>query len=336
MPHDPDQNVLFRLMTVEEAAQGLGVEGSDAQRRLSDAMNKLRAVRERRPRPKVDPALYSSINGGFIRGLARSSAVTESAPALASARKAADRFLRQAYFPDRGVGHRLEGHEAAGFGLLEDQVEFALGLLELATVTQHGPYLEAAKSILGIVDSEFRDDSGLLRDVAPKLYDGARIGSIEAASFPIEDNPHLSANAAGVLAFERLGSVTGDERWMTSAAITLEPLMTRLRDAGLFAAGAALGAGLLDTPAARVVIEGTGPEADALYRAARTTWYPNLSVFRGAPEAPFSLPEELGVATGSSAKVRALVCFGTRCLAPITKPDALSAAIRGGGAGATA
>jgi uncharacterized protein YyaL (SSP411 family) len=332
MPHDPERNVLFRLMSVHDAAEGLDLEDRAAEHRLETALAKLGEVRNARAMPKVDPAAYASINGGFIRGFVRSNQVADSPKGLASAQKAADRFLAHAFAPELGVAHRLEGREARGYGLLEDQVEFSLGLLELSVATVEGRYLEAARTLLELVDREFRDETGLLRDVAPKLYDGAKVGSMEAATYALEDSPHLSANAAGVLAFERLASVTGEERWREAARRTLDPLMTRLRDAGLFASGTALAAGLLETPSARVVVEGDGAEADALYRAARAAWYPDLLVFRGAPPPPFGLPDELGAAaSGSGGPARALVCFGTRCLAPVTKPDALSAAIRGGG-----
>jgi uncharacterized protein YyaL (SSP411 family) len=105
-------------------------------------------------------------------------------------------------------------------------------------------------------------------------------------------------------------------------------MAARLGTAGVFAGGAAFAAGALEVPAARVVVEGTGAEADALARAAETSYHPNAFVFRGAPRPPFSLPDDLG--TGRPG-VRALVCFGTRCLAPITTPAALSAALRSGG-----
>jgi uncharacterized protein YyaL (SSP411 family) len=107
-------------------------------------------------------------------------------------------------------------------------------------------------------------------------------------------------------------------------------MAARLGPAGLFAGGAAFAAGVLEVAPARVVIEGRGAESDALARAAERAYHPNLWVFRGAPPPPFSLPDELGAGRSGS---RALICFGTRCLAPVTEPAALAEAIRSGGQG---
>ena len=122
--------------------------------------------------------------------------------------------------------------------------------------------------------------------------------------------------------------LTGDP-WLGRAKELLSALAPRLDGAGLFGAGAAWAAGLLRTPPARVVVEGTGAAADALFRAANRSWHPNLWLFRGTPPTPFSLPEELTAGARERRGARALVCFGQRCLAPIEDPMALRAAIEG-------
>jgi hypothetical protein len=85
---------------------------------------------------------------------------------------------------------------------------------------------------------------------------------------------------------------------------------------------------MLDLPPARVVIEGSGEPAEELLRQASRLWHPVLYVFRGTPPEPFSLPGELGAGPARK-EARALVCFGTRCLAPITAPGDLAPAIAG-------
>jgi uncharacterized protein YyaL (SSP411 family) len=333
MPHDPERNVLYRLLPLNEAAEGLGLSATEANERLESAMKKLRGAREKRPEPTVDRAMYASINGGIIRALIHSSQLLANVSSLQSARKSADRFLSRAYDSDRGVAHRLDPNGARGYGLLEDQAEFALGLLELAGATLDPRYVEVAERLLSIVDTQFRDPNGLLMDLSPKLYDGPTIGSVTDPTFSVEDNPHLSANAASVLAFERLASLTNRREWRRAAERTLKPLMARLADAGLFAAGTALAAGLYDTPPARVVIEGEGSLATELARAAAHAWHPDLWIFRGTPPPPFSLPDEFIGQTDRKNEPRALVCFGTRCLAPVTDPTQLPGLLRTGGRG---
>ncbi|MCI4340182.1 MAG: thioredoxin domain-containing protein [Thermoplasmata archaeon] len=335
MPHDPEQNVLFRLLPLAEAAEGTGIAPEATAHVLARGMAKLRAVREQRPAPFVDRALYADINGSFIRGAALAGAFLGDARPIALARAAADRFLAAAYRPDQGVAHLLGPDGPTGFGHLEDQALFAFGLTELAGATALPEYARTAAALLELVHREFAGDGGLLQDLAPRIYDGPKIGSVDRASFPLEDNPHLSANAAVAIAEVRLAGLIGDDALRQRARRLMEAIVPRVHGAGLFAAGSAWAVELGDTLPARIVVEGTGPAADALLRTARTAWHPNLWVFRGTPPAPFSLPDEFGGAADRP-PARALVCFGDRCLAPVTDAEALGPLVRSSGRSASA
>ena len=333
MPHDPDRNVLFRLVPLSEAAEGV-CPPEQASRLLARAIEKLGAARARRPLPQVDRAVYADINGRFIAAFARAGAFLGDSSVVADARRAADRILEKAYSREKGVAHLLGPDGARGLGLLEDQVAVASGMLELAGVLAEPRYLDAGLSLLSLVDREFRGEDGLLRDLAPSLYDGPRVAGVSEPSYPLEDSPHLSANASAAISFLRAGSLTHDDRWGERTRALLSPIARRVGDAGLFAAGSALAAGLLATPPATIVVEGTGSAADSLLRAARRAWHPNVWVFSGHPPPPFSLPGEME-ALGRTERARALVCFGTSCAPPVTDPAALAPLLqkRGGPTG---
>ena len=334
MHHDPERNVLYRLLPLEEAAEGLSFPDGPAHA-FEVAVEKMRATRARRPTPAVDRALYADINGRFIGAFARAGGFLGDPAVVADARRAADRFLRDAYRPGEGVAHHLDPTGPRGFGLLEDQVALAGGLLELAGVLAEPRYLEVATDLLETVDREFRGEDGLFRDLSPHLYDGPPLPALSEPSYPLEDSPHLSANAAASLAFLRLAALRHEERWREKALALLPPIAARIGSSGIFAAGSALAAGLSSTSPATVVVEGSGPAAVALVRAARRAWHPNVFVFDGRPPPPFSLPEELGSA-GAPREPRALVCFSTTCAPPVTDPAGLAPLLRSGGAVPTA
>ena len=329
MPHDPDRNVLFRLLPLAKAAEGV-VPPEGATPTLARVVAKLRAARSRRPSPAVDRAVYADINGRFIASFARAGAFLGDASVVADAQKAADRILANALRPGQGVGHQIDREGAHGFGLLEDQVAVASGLLELSGVLATPRYLEGAITLLELVDREFRGEDGLLRDISPRLYDGPTVGGVNEPSYPLEDSPHLSANSSAAISFLRAASLTHEERWTEKARALLGPIARRLTDAGLFAAGAALAAGLLTMPPVTVVIEGEGADAEALLRAARRSWHPNVWVFSGRPPPAFSLPGEME-AQGTTQRARALVCFGTACAPPVTDPRAIGPLLVSGG-----
>lgn len=333
MHHDPDQNVLYLLLTPAEVAKELKVDVGEAEKLIGSASSKMLAARAGRPRPFVDPARYASLNGPWVGGLALASRLLNDPRPLASARQAADLFLSRAYDAERGVAHRLGEKEGEGWGLLEDQAEFARGLLDLAEVTREGKYLSTASHLLDIALKEYSvaQEGGLLRDMAPRLYDGHALGPLATPSFPLEDTPHISPNSTVVLALLRLATLTGDPKHEARAQPLLSAILSRTHHAGIFAAGAALGAGLLQVPPCRVVVEGTGPAADALYRTAVTTYHPRKVVFRGAPEPPFTLPDEAQASLGGARSApRAIVCRGLSCLAPITEPAELASVLTGG------
>jgi uncharacterized protein len=327
MPHDPERSVLFRMLPLAEAAEGLSLPGG-AEAAFARAIETLQAARARRPTPAVDRAVYADINGRFIGSLARAGQFLGDPSVLADARRAADRLLSEAYRPESGVAHRLDPSGARGFGLLEDQVAFAGGLVELAGAFVEPKYLDAATRLLDLVDREFRGEDGLLRDIAPHLYDGPSVGGVTEPSYPLEDSPHLSSNATAALTFLRLHALGHEDRWREKALALLPPIAARIGRSGLFAAGSALAAGLSATAPATVVVEGSGPEAATLLRAAHTSWHPNLWVFEGRPPPPFSLPEE--IPTDASRAPRALVCFGASCAPPVTDPNRLRALIASG------
>ncbi len=332
MPHDPERNVLFRAAALPEVASGLGLSPEEAGRRLEAALATLRAVRAQRPTPVVDRARYAGINGAMIGSLARAARTLADPALLADARRAADRLLARAYRPEAGIAHRLGADGGSGFGRLEDNALVAAGLVELAGASAEPRYAQAAGALLGLIEREFRSDAGPLLDLAPRLYDGPVIGALGEKVYPVEDTPNLAPNAAVALAEIRYAALVGELGAggpLDRARSLLGALLPRLDGAGLFGAGTALAVGLAETPAARVVVVGSGAAADALARAAERTWHPNAWVFRGVPPEPFSLPEELAGAGGPSGGARALLCFGDRCLPPITEPAALSAALRG-------
>ncbi|MFZ0698975.1 MAG: thioredoxin domain-containing protein [Thermoplasmata archaeon] len=320
MPEDPQRNVLFRLMPIAEVAESVGVSEPTARATLDRAIDKLRAARAQRPQPTVDHARHADLNGAMAFAFARAGEFLGDSEIVSDARAAVDRILGGAYRPDRGVAHRLEPAGPSGFGLLDDQVQISRALVELAGVTAQPKYARVAGEILSLIDREFRGEDGLLRDLVPALYDGPTIGSLQEASYPLEDSPHLAANSAAALTFLRYSGLVHDDRWLEKAGALLLPISSRIGGAGIFAAGAAWAAGLLDTPAMSIVVEGSGPEAEELERIARQTWHPNRWTFRGTPPPPFSPP---GLPRSEGSAARALVCVGSSCLAPITDGAAL-------------
>ena len=194
MPHDPEQNVLYRMLPVPDLARALSIPESEARRQLDRAIDKLRSARSTRAAPVVDRARYANINGPMIAAHAQAARLLDDPRPLESARAAADAFLARGFDPSKGVAHRLDADGASGYGLLEDNAGFAWGLVELAGTTADPRYMAAASQSLDFILRAFRSDNGLLGDLAPSVYDGPALGPVTEPSYPLEDTPHVSPN----------------------------------------------------------------------------------------------------------------------------------------------
>ncbi len=329
MPHDPERNVLYRLLPLTELAATLGRKPEEAQDLLLKAEAKMRRAREGRPTPAVDPALYASLNGILAGNLALAGRLTGQKMLLERARAAVDRFLDEAYEPSRGVAHQLTPDGPRIWGLLEDQVSFAGGLLKVAEATQEDRYLRTARKILELAQESYLSPTdGLLRDLAPSLYDGPKVGNWELPNVPLEDTPHLSPNAAAALAWEHLEALTSDPLVRDRYLPLVASLSRRLAHHGLFAAGSALAAGIARTEPVHVLIQGPKGTGSPLLQAALTTFHPRKVVLRAPLDGAFALPSEAAGEIQGSGEPRALVCAGTSCLPPILEANRLREALR--------
>jgi uncharacterized protein YyaL (SSP411 family) len=330
MPHDPERNVLYRLLPESEVASTLGRGLPEVRELLDRAAAKMRQARGSRPTPAVDPALYASLNGILAGNLALAGRLTGQDGWVVRAQTAVDRFLDEAYDPARGVAHQLTADGPRTWGLLEDQVSFAGGLLKLAEVTQQDRYLTAARRILQIVHEAYTAPGGpLLRDLAPSLYDGPKVGNWEFPHVPLEDTPHLSPNAAAALAWEHLEALTSDPTVRDRYLPLVDALGQRLAHHGLFAAGSALAAGLARMEPLHVVVQGSEGTSPALLQTAIGTFHPRKVVLRAPLRGEFALPAEAAGELGNAGGPRALVCAGSSCLPPITEASRLREVLRG-------
>ncbi len=317
MPHDPEQNVLFRLFSVAEIASSLELSESQVEEILSSAISKMVQARKRRSTPQVDTSLYAWVNGYLAGSMAQASRVLDLPEALLASERAMAHFCR-AELETRGVPHEVtkEG-STVSWGLLEDNVAVLSGLLDLAEVTGKRDYLQKAKTLLGFISQHFQDGSGLLADVAPGVFEGHIPSAAGDKRFPLEDSPLLSPNSSYALSCLRYAGLAEDPEFREVANGLFTAMVPYLKEAGFFAAGAALTGLLLGLEPVKVVVFGSDPAADALFRSALATYLPRKLVLKGDGFGAETLPAEArATLTGKGSKAMALVCTGNRCLPP--------------------
>lgn len=287
---DPNRHVVYRARDID-----------------ADIRQKLKAVRDRRPRPYVDESLYTGWVALVASGFIAAARYTAHPRALAHAGRALERIWHSGFNEAGGVTHRL-GDDQAGY-YLEDQVFVAQALLDLFEVTQDSVQLERAERLVRVALRDYQDASGALRDRPRDTSAPADL--LGEPHYPIADAPTPSANGTMALVLLRLGWHEEAEKILTAFAASAERLNT---SAATYVRAVAWLTGLATT----VVIVNESADDVALWNTALRTYRPRtlLRRFLAGTVVTDELPPELQAMVTSDA-TRAYVCAGRTCAAPV-------------------
>jgi uncharacterized protein YyaL (SSP411 family) len=285
----------------------------------SGIRSRLLAARDQRPQPARDDKAITAWNGLAIAALAEAGALLQRPDYLAAARECAD-YLLSRHLVDGWLRRSSRaGAVSAAMGVAEDYGDLAEGLLALHQATGEPRWLTAAEQLLEVALTRFADGDGGFFDTADDaetLFSRPRDASDNAAP------SGQSALAGALLGYAAL---TGSSRHREAAEAALaaagELAAREPRFAGwsLAVAEAALAGPL------QVAVVGSGPAADALLSAARTSTSPGLVLAFGEPDAPGQpLLANRPLLAGQPA---AYVCRGFVCERPVSTPAELLAAL---------
>ena len=161
--HDPQaeftgKNILRQRQSLTMTALKHGLELPAAEARLVGALEKLRGVRARRPRPHLDDKIITAWNGLMISALAKGAQVLGEPGHLAAAIRAAEFIQRELYDAARGVLYRSwrEGRSSIE-GFAEDYAALIQGLLDLYEASFEHRWLEWAVELQAQMDARFWD-----------------------------------------------------------------------------------------------------------------------------------------------------------------------------------
>lgn len=136
-PSDPSgefqgQNILMVRHTLEETAEAFGKSTEEIRNRLADARRKLRAVRDRRPRPRRDDKTLTAWNGLMISAFARAAQILDEPRYLRAAQQAAIFIETHLTDPETGrLWRRYRAGETEGTGFADDYAHVIQGFLDV-------------------------------------------------------------------------------------------------------------------------------------------------------------------------------------------------------------
>jgi uncharacterized protein YyaL (SSP411 family) len=317
-------NILYLAAPGEEMARAMGIPVRELEDLLRSAKGKMRAARERRPRPARDGKILTDWNGLAIAALALGARVYRSEEYLAAAGAAAGFILSTLVKADGRLLHRYVDGDAAVEGNADDHVFLAWGLLELYRAGFEIQYLERAVAVtdalLGhFLDTEeggffFTPDDGEALLVRPK---------------PVRDGAVPSANSLGLALLLRLSGLTGRREYLKAARGTEEWYLREHSGSPAASTCMMVSLDLSLGPSTEVVLVGDrrAPDTQELLSALEARDSPLISVLLKRPgEDP--LLDDLAPFTRDFAaidgKATAYVCRSHACRLPVTDPGSLA------------
>jgi uncharacterized protein YyaL (SSP411 family) len=285
-------------------------------------------ARGQRVRPGRDDKVVAAWNGLAIAALAETGLLLGEPAFVAAARSAAELLARLHLSGGRLARTSRDGVASDSAGVLDDYACVAEGLLALSGVTGEARWVALAGELLDTALARFGDGSGGFYDTPD---DGETL--VYRPADPA-DGPSPSGAFAVAGALLSYSALTGSMPHREAAAASLSilgPIAARFpRAAG---SGLAVAEALIAGPAEIAIVgPADDPRTAALHLAALEAAPPGAVLALGGGDTDGGIPllEARGLVGGAPA---AYVCRGFACLAPVTGPEALRAALLGGQAG---
>lgn len=191
MHHDKDKKVLFAATGTDEIAEKTGIGTSDIIDAIKTGRKKLLEARNRRKAPFIDKTLYTSINGMLISVFIHGFRALKDDDLKEFAIRSLDKIMGLRFL--EGDLYHSDGIRA----LLDDYIYLIDALLSVYEVTGERSYLSRADEFMEkCIDKLWDGDGGGFFDTDNHLL-GVKVKGIE-------DIPHPSVNAIGIMALLKL------------------------------------------------------------------------------------------------------------------------------------
>jgi uncharacterized protein len=299
MHHNPQKNVLWWKRDPTSA---------DEWRIWKDALPRLKAARDGRPRPFVDTTPYVNWNAMMASAFLHAGAALDRPACNRLALRVAERIWTEAWDEARGMSHVIGRPEPRG--LLEDNVHAAALFLDAYEATGEETWVTRAAGVMAYaLRAHWDEEQGGFFDVA--RHRAAAEGTtayLATPAKPVQDAPTPSANGVAALVFARLSALTDDSSWRRRLDRQLATFGGAAPQLSIYGATLLRAIDWALNPVTRVEVRGPrGPGAACdMHLFALQAYRPRRAVIRASAPEP-----------------TATVCVGTTCSLPVTTPAAL-------------
>lgn len=260
MHHDLSKKVLFISMEAAEIASELRMDLPRVLEKIASGKAKLLAERNKRPPPFLDKTHYTSWNGLLISAFLKAFTVFHDTSVKEFALKSLGRIMHDHY-----VNNELF-HTGQVKAVLDDYIFLIEALISAYEVTGCPRYRDDAVILMDLCIEKFWDeDDGGFFDTETEVL-GVRLKGIE-------DIPHPSANAVGVMLLLKLASMTSEKKYAGCAERTIKIFSEQAKGMGIHAAYFFCA---LDAYFHMLKLTLQTPPDQPLAQAARSLYYPYI------------------------------------------------------------
>jgi len=319
-------SILRPMRTLGDLASdpGEGAPRGDAfEAWLDAAFLKLDAARAKRPPAFRDEKMLAGWNGLTLSAFARTSALLDDQTLRGEALALSAAIMMgmiHAHGPETSdyLPHvRFEGRNA-GQGDLFDHACVARGLLDTYEATGEPDLLLGAIGVTNMMLDAFEDTEG------GGFFDTQGLDpNLPGKTRDVLDSAVPAGNSVAIEVLTRLAALDDSGRFETAAKRALDRVGPMAQENPRPFAGLLAGIDAWHGPLAEIVLDGSGPEYDAMLRHVRTSLLPAALVIPDASSlaklierSDFGLPSLLADRVAPEGEARAWVCVKGACLAP--------------------
>jgi uncharacterized protein YyaL (SSP411 family) len=293
---------------------------------LAEGRRLLFEAREKRVHPSRDDKVLAGWNGLAISALARGGALLDEPALLAAARRAADFVRTELTDAKGGLLRSWLGAPGRTAAFAEDHAFLSVAHLDLYDAELRVEDLARARALADALLDRFYSETENVVALAARDAE-----TLVHRPVSLYDNAIPGATSATLEAWQRLAWLTGEARYRDAAAAVVQRHVEAMV-ANPFGFGNLL-CGLnrhLRGPIEVVVVGALAdPRTQALLKAVRGVYLPNRALAHVEPgSSPAHLDKGLWEGREQAAVPTVYVCRQHACLAPITDPAALAAALR--------
>ncbi len=319
-------NILNIKSSLEAVASKAGVEIARMQAVVERGRKILFELREKRIKPGRDEKILTAWNGLMLTAFAEAAAVlkrddyrkiAEANAGFALAKLERDGLLLRTY----------KDGEAKLNGYLEDYACLIEGLISLYEATGTLEWIEAARRLSETMIEQFWDDED-----GAFFFTGKSHEQLIVRSKDFMDNATPSGNSVAAFALQKLGLLTGEEKYARLAVTIFRALADQIRRYPSAFSWALCG---LDFYLAKpkeiaIVANGESPQLEALTRIVWQGYLPNrvIAVSTSRHVEAAGLIPLFAERQAVGERPTAFVCEGYVCQKPVQEPDDLMEQLR--------